>query len=435
MPHLFFDSFVCLHMMKMKYPFLLLTLAFICLHGFSQQDTLKVTLKYADSLLVSRNLSLVASRYQVDAAKAQAIQAKLFQNPYFSAELSLYNSEAHSFFDVGYPEGNKSFALTQLFQVAGQRITGYKLATEAARMTELEYYDLSRSLKYQMHQGFFTVCYLSKAVAIINSQLGLLYETLKGYKGQYLKGNISMKDYSRLEASYLQLSNDKTTIIDEINENEKTLRIILADTRFILPVPAKPETAKYRSQGLKISQLIAQATENRPDLKMDESLVKQGELNLSLQKRSAVPDLTIGVDYSENGNYIKNYTGLTIGMPLPVLNRNKGNIRMASSQLEAYKVNHEQAKIGVEAEVMAATNKVNELDLEYSKIDTSLVLQVTELSSGILENYRRKNISLLEFTDLFEAFSQSIIDFYQISTNRICAFEELNYVTGTELFK
>ena len=160
MPHLFFDSFVCLHMMKMKYPFLLLTLAFICLHGFSQQDTLKVTLKYADSLLVSRNLSLVASRYQVDAAKAQAIQAKLFQNPYFSAELSLYNSEAHSFFDVGYPEGNKSFALTQLFQVAGQRITGYKLATEAARMTELEYYDLSRSLKYQMHQGFFTVCYL-----------------------------------------------------------------------------------------------------------------------------------------------------------------------------------------------------------------------------------------------------------------------------------
>ncbi len=423
------------HCMKKSYLIYLIFTILLNITGYSQQDTLRISLKQADSILVTGNLSLIAARYQVDAAKAQAIQAKVFQNPYFSAELSLYNSEAHNFFDVGYPEGNKSFALTQLFQVAGQRITGYRLATEAAKMTELQYYDLTRSLKYQLHQSFFTVYYLSRAISIINKQLDMLYETLKGYKGQYAKGNISMKDYSRLEASYLQLSNDKTGIIDQINENEKTLRIILAQTRYVAPVPSKEETGRYKSDGLKISDLIATATENRPDLKVNESMIRQGELNLSLQKRSAVPDLTLGVDYSENGNYVRNYTGLTIGLPLPVFNRNKGNIRMAEAQLSAYKANQEQGTLGVSADVTAAYNKVNELDNEYGKIDTSLVVQVTELSSGILENYRRKNISLLEFTDLFEAFSQSIIDFYQISTNRVNAFEELNYVTGIELFK
>ncbi|MEI7662133.1 MAG: TolC family protein [Bacteroidota bacterium] len=402
---------------------------------FSQQDTLKISLFRADSLLLNRNLSLVAARYQVDAANAQAIQAKLFQNPYFSAELSLENPESHKFFDVSYPEGNKSFALTQLFQIAGQRITGYRLALEAAKMTDLQYFDLARSLKYQLHQSFFSVYYLSKALSIIDSQLGLLNETLRGYKGQYQKGNISMKDYSRLEASYLQLSNDKTGIVNAISENEKTLRVILSESRFVMPIPEIREIMKYQSQGLKVSRLVALAFENRPDLKINESMVRQGELNLSLQKRTAVPDLNIGVDYSQNGNYVRNYTGLTIGLPLPVMNRNKGNIRMASAQLNEYRVNHEQAKIGVEAEVMAAFDKLNELDMEYGKIDTSLVVQVTELNSGILENYRRKNISLLEFTDLFEAFSQSIIDFYQISTNRVIAFEELNYVTGIELFK
>ena len=421
--------------MNIRYLLFLLIPCFFFKVGYSQQDTLKISLRQADSLLVNRNLSLVAARYQVDAAKAQAVQAKLFQNPSFSAEFSLYNQDSHTFLDISYPEGNKSFALSQVFQVAGQRMTGYRLAAEAAKMTELEYYDLSRSLKYQLHRSFFTVCYMSRAVAVIDNQLGLLYETLKGYKGQYQKGNISMKDYSRLEASYLELSNDKTGIIDEINENEKNLRVILADTRFILPCPLNTEPAKYRNPGLKLPDLIALAIENRPDYKMNGSMIKQGELNLSLQKRTAVPDLNIGLDYSQNGNYIRNYTGLSIGMPLPVFNRNKGNIRMAASQLEEYKVNGEQAKIGVEADVMAAYNKMHELDAEYGRIDTSLVVQVTELSSGILENYRRKNISLLEFTDLFEAFSQSVIDFYQISTSRISAFEELNYVTGIELFK
>lgn len=421
--------------MKEKHTLLIVLIFFIINSGCAQQDTLRVSLKKADSLLVSRNLTLIAAKYQISAAKAQAIQARMFQNPYFSAELSLYNPETNKFFDVSYPDGNKGFALTQVFQIAGQRITGYRLSTEVAKMTELQFYDLSRSLKYQMHQSFFTVCYLTKAVSIIDYQLGLLNETLKGYKEQYLKGNISLKDYSRLEASYLQLSNDKTAIVNEINENEKTLKIILAETRVVIPVPEKTETDRYKNSGLKISQLVTLASDNRPDLKMSQSMIKQSELNLSLQKRIAAPDLNIGIDYSQNGNYIQNYTGLTIGMSLPVFNRNTGNIRMASALVGESKANEEQAKINVEADVLAAYNKMNELDIEYGKIDPSLVSQVTELSTGILENYRRKNISLLEFTDFFEAFSQSIIDFYQISTNRISAFEELNYVTGVELFK
>ena len=415
--------------------FLPLIFLFFIFQGYAQQDTLRLSLQQADSLLVSRNLSLIAAKYQINAAKSQAIQAKLFQNPGFSAELSLYNPETHKFFDVAYPDGNKSFSLSQVFQIAGQRITGYRLATEAAKMTELQYFDLARSLKYQMHRSFFTVFYMSKSVQMIDYQLGILYETLKAYKEQYQKGNISLKDYSRLEASYLQLSNDKTGIVNDISENEKTLRIILADIRFILPLPSKSETEKYKNSGLKVSQLQALASENRPDLQINESMVKQGELNLSLQKRVAVPDLNLGIDYSQNGNYVRNYTGLSIGMALPLFNRNSGNIRVASSLLDESKANNEQAKISAGADVMAAFHKVNEIDNEYGRIDPTMMVQVGELSAGIMENYRRKNISLLEFTDLFEAFSQSVIDYYQISANRVNAFEELNYVTGTELFK
>jgi outer membrane protein, heavy metal efflux system len=421
--------------MKERSSLLFAILAIFTIQGFSQHDTLQLSLKQADSLFVSRNLTLIAARYRVDAARAQAIQAKVFQNPVFSAELALYNPENHKFFEIGYPNGNKAFALTQLFQIAGQRITGYRLSSETAKMTELQYYDLARSLKLQLHQSFFYIWNLSRAVSIIDYQLSMLFETLKGYKEQYLRGNISLKDYSRLEASYLQLSNDKSGIVNEINEKQKTLQILLSESRTIAPRPEAQEIEKFSISGLAIPKLIALANENRPDLKISASQVKQSELNLSLQKRIAAPDLTLGIDYSQNGNYIQNYTGLTIGLPLPVFNRNTGNIRMASALVSESKVSEEQARIGISAEVTAAYNKITEMDTEFGKIDPTLVSQVSELSTGILENYRRKNISLLEFTDFFEAFSQSIIDYYEISSNRINAFEELNYVTGAELFK
>ena len=111
--------------MKFYRTSLFLTLFFSCLSAGAQQDTLHVTLRQADSLLVTGNLSLIALKYRIEGAKAQSIQAKLFQNPYFSSELTLYNPDNHTWFDIRYPNGNKSFALNQVFQVrAGETSNG-----------------------------------------------------------------------------------------------------------------------------------------------------------------------------------------------------------------------------------------------------------------------------------------------------------------------
>jgi len=42
---------------------------------------------------------------------------------------------------------------------------------------------------------------------------------------------------------------------------------------------------------------------------------------------------------------------------------------------------------------------------------------------------------LLEFTDLFEAYSQAVIDYYQLEASHVSACEELDFASGTELFK
>src|SRR6218665_907627 len=86
------------------------------------QDTLRVSLQQADSLLMARNLSLIAQRYEVDKAEARKVQEKLFSNPELSTEWNLYNGTRDKWFDVG-SQGQKIVQLQQVFRIAGQRRT------------------------------------------------------------------------------------------------------------------------------------------------------------------------------------------------------------------------------------------------------------------------------------------------------------------------
>ncbi len=63
---------------NMKKPYFFLFFCFLCItHRGTAQDTLRLTLRQADSLLLVNNLTLITANYQIDIAKAQVLQTKL----------------------------------------------------------------------------------------------------------------------------------------------------------------------------------------------------------------------------------------------------------------------------------------------------------------------------------------------------------------------
>ena len=99
------------------------------------QDTISLTLHQADSLLITGNLSLIAAKYQLDAAKAQVVQARVFNNPSLSITTGLFNPSKNEFFDVG-ENGEVAVTIGKVFEIAGQRNTRVRIAKEQAKMTE-----------------------------------------------------------------------------------------------------------------------------------------------------------------------------------------------------------------------------------------------------------------------------------------------------------
>src|SRR5690606_32021808 len=169
------------------------------------QDTLRINLRQADSLLIERNLTLIAGRYDVGMAEAAEIQARLFSNPELSTEWNLHNPSKRQWLDAGR-SGQKIISLQSVFRIAGQRNIAVRLAEEQTRMTELEYEGIVRSLRYELHVSFFRYFFLSRAVSSIDSQLRLLQNLIRVYGEQYEKGNISLQELTRLNTTYFSIN-------------------------------------------------------------------------------------------------------------------------------------------------------------------------------------------------------------------------------------
>ncbi|GAB3808031.1 TolC family protein [Spirosoma humi] len=411
-----------------------LFLLFLLLAGqVRAQDSLRLTRQQADSLFIKHNLLLLAERFQIDIGQAQIIQAGLRDNPTASVEISTYNNQTNRVLDVGRG-GQKTIAIQQLLYTAGKRNKRIALATEAAHLTELELLDLLRSLRFELRSRFYAIYFQQQTLARYDRQIATIQTTVTAYEREYDRNNVSLRELLRLKALLFQLSNDRTEIRFQVAEDQRTIRTLLSTDQPIRPIVRNEALTRYHIPLQPEDSLRQLALRNRPDLLAAQSLSKQAELNYTLQKALAKPDLRVGGSYDQNGSYIPNYVGLSVGMDLPVFNRNQGAIRAARSQVAYQSQLQKQRAVQITNEVSTALQKVRDVEQMVQSVEGRFTDQFELLNQGVVTSFQKGNISLLEFVDLIETYNESVRQLNRLKADRVNAYEELNYLLGDDLF-
>ncbi|MEI7586126.1 TolC family protein [Runella sp.] len=398
------------------------------------QDSLRLSLRQADSLFLRNNLSLLAERFRIVASQASIIQARLWDNPTLSVEANAFNPDKRRVLDVAQG-GEKIISIEQILVTAGKRSKQVALATESAHMTEYEFMDLLRVLKFELRNNFFDIYFLQNTLNRYQLQISNLQSTVTAFESQYEKNNVSLRELLRLKALLFQLNNDKTEILFQIAEKEKVLKILLNLDSPLIPIVNEAELNRYQLNDYNAPALGQLALQNRGDVKVTESLTRQAELNYKLQKSLATPNLRIGATYDQSGSYVNNYTGLTLAADLPFFNKNQGNIKVARSLIDYQKGLQNQKVNVVTNEVAAAFQKVQYVENMVQSIDSKFSEQFEQLNKGVVENFQKRNLTLLEFIDLIETYSESIKELNRLKADRVGAYEELNFTVGQELFR
>ena len=417
---------------------LLLLFLWICSGAaLAQTDTLALDLLKTEGLFLKQNYEILASRYQIEQARAERITAQFFDNPELEYENLFYNHETKKFLQTSYANGQYAGSISQLFKLAGKRNKNIKLAEAGIKLAEYDYFDLMRTLRFELRSTFYSAYFTEQSLKVYDEQIASTTTLLKAYELQLKMGNISTKDLIRLKSLLIGLKSEQTDLLNALEDQYRDLKMlcgISASTNLSLTLNRQELNADLPS-ALSYSTLLDSARNNRADLKRAKTDLLYQEANLKLQKAMAVPDVEISLSYDLKGNYPEKYTGLGLKIPIPLFNRNQGEIKKARIGIDAATAGIRKQDNLLENEVLNSYKTALRNEKRFTEIDPAFSDDFNKLISGLIQNFKSRNISLIEFLDLYDSYKESTLQLNNLQLDRLRSRAELNYVTGSNIFK
>jgi cobalt-zinc-cadmium efflux system outer membrane protein len=414
----------------MKYIFLLAL--FFGVKDVCSQDQL--TLEQSEELFIKNNLLALAEQFNIEASKAALIQAKIWDLPNLTGEINLINPSEHRYFDAGQ-NGQKGVAIDQLIYLGGKKRNEINFAKSNVEIAELQYEQLLRSLKFQLHESFYSIYFNTYKADRISIQSTHIDELINAYSTQVEKGNIPLKDLVRLQSLSLSFKNEIIRIQKDIFSEQEKMKILLNSEKDILPI-VEEDYLNYllnRKLVLQNNQIQEITLSKNSDYLSCLKIIESTELMLKWQKSLNVPDLKLGVAYDQRGGAFQNQINLVFGIPIPLWKKNNGNVKIAEAKISESKLLKDEVELELKSKIYAVVKSFNYEQDQYIKMNNNL-RNFEIVNDGIFQNFQKRNISLIEFTDFMESYNQSILLINDIKNNLMITGERLNYLANDKIF-
>lgn len=426
--------------------YLLLLLSIFSLTNIKAQEpqVLQLSAEQVEALFLKQNLQLIAEHLNIDIADAAIVQAKLWDNPEISVgQINLWSTDRQR-------EGEKeaipplfgsfgrntqfSVELSQLIQTAGKRGKLVKQEKISKEIAIQEFEEVFRGLKVELRKSINEIVYLQAYQKVLAQQEKSLGQLTIAYQKQVAQGNIAKSELLRLQSALLELENEANDTQIDINEQQKGLKTLLNVPPSVVIEIIDNSKKIQDPTNLSLAELLAMASEYRPDVKASRLQTQYHEKSLAYEKAQRIPDLTVNANYDRYGGVWKDFVGFGVSFDIPFFNRNQGNIKAA-------RINRDQSIHLAELQQNQAQHEVAEAFGNYALAyrfykrvsENSLLSELDGMLTIYTKNLLNKNISMLEYIDFMDSYKTNKETLLSARKKVDTQFEELQYTVGSEI--
>ncbi|MCA1958003.1 MAG: TolC family protein [Nitrospira sp.] len=340
----------------------------------ASDKTLRLSLDEAVGLFLRRNLDLLIAQFGIEISKGEEVTARLFPNPVVSVGVVTSPVDGRTLSSSGqfYPQ------IQQLFELAGKR--GYRIesAEFGTQSAEAGFEDAVRQLGFAVKDAYYRVQLARRRLALAEENKDRFSRILEINTIRFKKGFIAEIELIRIRLQYIDFQSREIQALQEVESALSDLRQLLR----ISPATDLELTSNLEFKRLDLDRAVlgVLALESRPDVRVKRFTLSQREADLKLAKAYRIPDVTVGAGYAiqgPRGPDNSNQIGISLGLPLPLFNRNQGGIMQAEAAMQS-----------AQADLSKTLNLVeNQVDVAYRNVVHSRRL-VEAYLSGVLDDAR-----------------------------------------------
>lgn len=368
-----------------------------------------VTVDQAIQEAIATNLDLVAQRLNVSVAEAREITARLRPNPVLTVAGQTLNLLGANY-SPDTPLGPNQLNIhTDLPMERGhKREERIALAKELKSLAELGVREAMRQVIFAVQTAFVDIQQAKNNLALAQGNLQSL-ERLVGINESRLKaGDLAQVELDRSRVAAFQY---------RVSVQQAQLQLDQARTRLQLLLGRKLRSPGFDAVGELRRDDITGTPEEigkraltlRPDYLAGQQAQVRSQADLRLQLANGKVDYSIGAEFTHQRAWGVggSSVGLYFSMPLPVFNKNQGEILRAKREINQAGAQKEALEASIAAEVEQALRQYTVSRQLLTSVETDILVKAKSVRDITEYSYRLGEASLVEFLDAQRAFNDA----------------------------
>lgn len=404
------------------------------------QGPVRITLDDAIQLALKHNHNLLAAQTIIQQDEALETQANLRPNPALFSDweylpLGSPSDQNSRLYPPGEPlsqylhdNTEADLGLSYLFERGKKRQHRLQAAKDVTAQARSLVADNERTLTFNVASQFFNVQLAESTLELATKDVDSFRKTVEISEYQYKIGGMSEGDFLMIKLQLLQYESDYQQAILAKDQGLDDLRNMLGYES----VPADYDVAgpfDYQPLKASLEDLQMKALQNRPDLRAAQQGVTAATSQWELQKADGKVDVTGQGNYSHVNGI--NAATVYVSVPLPVFNRNQGNIAQARYAITQTQEQEKATNEQVLTDVHDAFGGLKENDA-IIVLYRSGYLDAAVRDRDIEEfAYQHGGASLLDWLNAERTYRATELAYRQALASYLTALEQLREAVGT----
>ena len=362
-------------------------------------STTPITLKAALELALGSNPSLSAAGRELEALEATIIQAQVRRNPEVSAFIE----------DTRRATRTTTLQLNQPIELGGKRAARIS-AAERGRDAATAELDAKRAeIRAAVSAAFFDVLVAQERLRLAQASVELAQRATSAATRRVAAGKVSPVEETRARVAEAGVRVELTLAGSELATARKRLAGTWGD-----PMP-RFERAEGDPEALPPLPALADLNSRlaaSPNLLRASIEVDRRQALAEIERSRRVPDLTVSLGARRNEELGLNQAILGVSMPIPVFDRNQGNLLEALRRTDKARDELSAADIRLSNELAVAYERLNTARQETESLRRDILPGAQSALDAATRGFELGKFSFLDVLDaqrtLFQARSQSL---------------------------
>jgi len=356
-----------------------------------------VSLRDVLVLALQHNPDLAVYAWEIRARDAAALQAGLFPNPTLSTERENFGGSLAA---DGADRTQTTTQLTVPLELGGQRGGRKRVALLTRDLSGWDYEAARLDVVAETLRRAADLHGAQEHLELASQAKGTAQQMLETVAARADAGKVSPVEVTRARVVVATAEIERARAVQELGAARARLAALWGQLPVNGGIPSfqidlgESETVPPPDLNALASQLPL-----NPDLARRDTEVAQREAQLSHERRSRIPTIALGGGYRRfEGTGDHAFVG-TLGLTLPLFNRNQGAVRAARFGLSRSEAERRSTETRLHAELAAAHSRLEASYSEMITLQNEVVPAAERTFRDIEEGYRLGKFGFLDVLD------------------------------------